>query len=67
MDKERLRDYYIKYNLPFVEEFIESWYPKPIRLTPEDINNTKRLTEVFNQALKDNLFYGVSTFYMPNW
>ena len=58
MNKEGLRDFCIKHNLPFTVEFEEPWYPKPIKISSEDINNTERLIEIINQAIKDEIFYG---------
>lgn len=58
LNEERLRDFCIEHNLPFTVEFEEPWYPKPIKISPKDINNTKRLIEIFNQALKYEIVYG---------
>ena len=58
MNKERLRNFCIKYNLPFTIEFNKPWYPKPIEVSKEDLNNTKRLIEILNQAIVDYIVYG---------
>lgn len=40
MDKN-LQDFCIKNNIPFTVEFKKPWYPKPIEVSKEDLNNTK--------------------------
>lgn len=57
MDKN-LRDFCIKNNIPFTVEFKKPWYPEPIKVSKEDLNNTKRLVEILNQAIFDNILYG---------
>ena len=45
MNKEELRDFCIEYNLPFTIEFKEPWNPKPIEISPSDLNDTKKLIQ----------------------
>lgn len=58
MNKEEFLDFCIKNDLPFKIEFNKPWYPKPIEMSKEDLNNTKRLIEILNQAIVDNIIYG---------
>ena len=58
MDKEEFLGFCIKNDLPFEIEFNKPWYPKPIEVPKEDLNNTKRLVEILNQAIFDNIVYG---------
>lgn len=58
MNKEEFLDFCIKNNLPFEIEFEKPWYPKPIEVSKEDLNNTKRLVEILNQAIFDDIIYG---------
>ena len=58
MNKEEFLDFCIKNGLPFEIEFKEPWYPKPIEVSKEDLNNTKRLIEILNRAIVDDIVYG---------
>ena len=44
MNEEEFLNFCIKNGLPFEIEFKEPWYPKPIEVSKEDLNNTKRLS-----------------------
>lgn len=58
MNEEEFIDFCIKNNLPFAIKFKKPWYPKPIEVSKEDLNNTKRLREILNQAISDYIVYG---------
>lgn len=58
MDKKELQNFCTTHNFPFTAEFKEPWYPKPIEVSKEDLNNTKRLREILNQAIFDYIVYG---------
>lgn len=58
MNKEEFLDFCIKNDLSFEIEFKKPWYPKLIEVSKEDLNNTKRLIEILNQAIFDDIVYG---------
>lgn len=58
MNKEEFLGFCIKNDLPFAIEFEKPWYPKPIEVSKEDLNNTKQLIEILNQAIFDYILYG---------
>ena len=55
MNKKEFLDFCIKNDLPFTVEFKEPWYPKPIKIPPEDTNNTRRMIEILKQVLINNI------------
>lgn len=58
MNKKEFLDFCIKNDLPFAVEFKKPWYPKPIEMPKENLNNIKRLVEILNQAVFDDIVYG---------
>lgn len=66
MNKEELRDFCIEHNLPFTVEFKEPWYPKPIEISPSVVGDTKKLIEILNKAIFNDLIYGTSIFHILN-
>lgn len=66
MNKEEFLGFCVKNNLPLEIEFEKPWYPKPIEVSKEDLNNTKRLIEILNQAIFDDIVYGCSIFHITN-
>ena len=56
MNEEELRNFCIEHNLPFAIEFKEPWYPKPIEIPQRVINDTKKLIEIFNKAIREYFY-----------